>query len=67
MQKTIVSNLSFSFFHPREKLYKIDKNFYDDVRYLEMLALSMGFEHEDIILFESLSAEETGQALVYGL
>ena len=50
-----------------ETKYKTDKDFYEDVKHLEILALSMGFEHEDIILFESLTKEETIQALVYGL
>ena len=40
---------------------------YDEVRFYEKIALNMGFEHEDIILFESLTAKETIEALVYGL
>lgn len=40
---------------------------YGEVRFYEKVALNMGFEHEDIILFESLTAKETTEALVYGL
>ena len=50
----------------KDKIYKIDKHFYEDVKILEELAISMGFQHEDIILFESLTKDETLQALAYG-
>ena len=46
---------------------KIDEHFFEDVKNLEKLAILMGFQREDIILFESLTADETEQALVYGL
>ena len=38
---------------------------YGEVRFYEKVALNMGFEHEDIILFESLTAKETTEALVH--
>ena len=38
----------------------------DDVKHLEKLALTMGFKHEDIILFENLTTDETHEALAYG-
>ena len=41
-------------------------NMLNDVRHLEKLALTMGFQHEDIILFDNLTHEETNNALVYG-
>ena len=40
--------------------------YHEDVKHLEKLAILMGFQREDIILFESLTADETEQALVYG-
>ena len=49
------------------KVYKTDVSFYEDVKYLEKLAHLMGFKHEDIVLFDSLTYSETEQALVYGL
>ena len=39
----------------------------DDVKHLEKLALTMGFQHEDIILFDNLTDIETLEALAYGL
>ena len=33
---------------------------------MENLALSMGFQHEDIIVFDNLNKLETKQALIYG-
>jgi len=48
-----------------KKVYKTDVSFYEDVKYLEKLAHLMGFKHEDIVLFDSLTYSETEQALVY--
>ena len=38
----------------------------DGAKHLEKLALTMGFQHEDIILFKNLTAVETFEALAYG-
>ena len=46
--------------------YKKDLNMIIDAKHLEKLALTMGFQHEDIILFENLTYSETNEALVYG-
>ena len=48
------------------KKYAKDQSMINDVKHLEKLALTMGFQHEDIILFESLTAYETYEALLYG-
>ena len=40
---------------------------YNEVKHLENLAITMGFDHEDIILFESLTTMETVEALIYGI
>ena len=40
---------------------------FDEVKHLEKLALTMGFQHEDIILFDNLTYTETNEALAYGL
>ena len=37
-----------------------------DVEHLELLALSMGFQHDDIILFKNLRGAETLYALECG-
>ena len=39
---------------------------YNEVKHLENLAITMGFEHKDIIMFESLTTMETVEALIYG-
>ena len=39
---------------------------FDEVNQFENLALKMGFQREDIILFESLTTIETVEALIYG-
>ena len=39
----------------------------DEVKQLERLALTMGFQHEDIILFENLTRYETIEAILYRL
>ena len=39
----------------------------DEVKQLERLALTMGFQHEDIILFENLTTYETIEAILYRL
>ena len=38
-----------------------------EVENLEKLAVMMGFDHSDVIMFENLTADETLEALVYGL
>ena len=43
-----------------------DEHMDKEVENVEKLALLMGFEHEDIIMFENLTATESHQALVYG-
>ena len=43
-----------------------DEDMDEEVGKLEELALLMGFQHEDIIMFENLTERETRQALVYG-
>ena len=47
--------------------YSKDETMLDGAKHLEKLALTMGFQHEDIILFKNLTSFETLQALVYGL
>ena len=59
MKKTKISKLPFV-----KPKYKQDKDVCKDVVYLERLALSMGFMHEDIVLFDNLTELETQQALV---
>ena len=39
---------------------------FDEVNHFEKLALTMGFQHEDILLFESLTVMETVEAFIYG-
>ena len=49
-----------------EKRYTKEKVMYNEVKHLENLAIKMGFNHEDIIMFESLTTMETVEALIYG-
>ena len=46
--------------------YEHDGDVDKDVVYFEKLAIKMGFKHDDVILFENLTAIETWQALVCG-
>ena len=67
-QKTkAVKNPFHNIIHSTENGYYVEEEFYEDVKCLEKLALSMGFKHDDIILFDDLTKHETLQALVYGM
>ena len=61
MKKTKKNRLLF-----KKKKQKHEEEIYKDLVYLERLALSMGFLHQDILLFDNLTTLQTKQALVVG-